>query len=521
MTLPLDASRVASRYLEADDNEPTNEALWERCKETAKARYTKWPSAYAVGHALKLYKDEGGKWKKKAALVHEARGKAKKDVGHGGLDEWFSGHGEGKSKSEGEATWGDWVAISPVKKKIKTELADGSIKTETVYPGDIVGPCGVSEDENWKDVTKGGKDPLKCMPRQKAHDMDKAERAELAKAKMRAEKSEGNGKKPVMTPTFQKDKEAALSARIASRYLSAKGKYDDIDFQPPKSVASEAEKGLKYREKASPSNKGGLTSAEAGQQGIGSGVQRAVNLKNRDNVTPETISKMLGFFARHEKNKSIAPENRDKPWNDKGHVAWLLWGGDAGRAWAEKVKAQMDRADEKSKTAAEKLNPHARRMTYEQFKKVYFAEEPGVRDSIAREFWSDFRYAFNGSLSKYIKETTSKTAAPSPATSGQISYAKSLIEQGLKGIPATRRSPEVPAWIQRKDVPTDAQLAKMDSAAISVLIDSLKSRKPFKVERYGNGGFKIVPKLASRQVELGGGSHPSPVRVAARFLWVR
>lgn len=462
MTLPLDASRVASRYLEADDNEPTNEALWERCKETAKARYTKWPSAYAVGHALKLYKDEGGKWKKKAALVHEARGKAKKDVGHGGLDEWFSGHGEGKSKNEGEATWGDWVAISPVKKKIKTELADGSIKTETVYPGDIVGPCGVSEDENWKDVTKGGKDPLKCMPRQKAHDMDKAERAELAKAKMRAEKSEGNGKKPVMTPTFQKDKEAALSARIASRYLSAKGKYDDIDFQPPKSVASEAEKGLKYREKASPSNKGGLTSAEAGQQGIGSGVQRAVNLKNRDNVTPETISKMLGFFARHEKNKSIAPENRDKPWNDKGHVAWLLWGGDAGRTWAEKVKAQMDRADEKS-----------------------------------------------------------KTAAPSPATSGQISYAKSLIEQGLKGIPATRRSPEVPAWIQRKDVPTDAQIAKMDSAAISVLIDSLKSRKPFKVERYGNGGFKIVPKLASRQVELGGGSHPSPVRVAARFLWVR
>ena len=41
------------------------------------------------------------------------------------------------------------------------------------------------------------------------------------------------------------------------------------------------------------------------------------NLKNRNNVTPETISKMVGFFARHEKNKGIKPENAGKPYNDK------------------------------------------------------------------------------------------------------------------------------------------------------------------------------------------------------------
>jgi hypothetical protein len=375
-----------------------------------------------------------------------AKGKAKKDVGHGGLDEWFSGHGEGKSKGEGEATWGDWVAISPVKKKIETELADGTVKTETVYPGDIVGPCGVSEDPNWKDVTKGGKDPLKCMPRQKAHDMDKSERAELAKAKMKAEKSEGNGKKPVMTPTFKKDKEAAsLAERVATRALAAAGKYDDIDFKPPESVADAAKKGLEYREKASPSNKGGLTPAEASEQGIGSGVQRAVNLKNRDNATPETITKMVGFFARHEKNKGVSPENEGKPWNDKGHVAWLLWGGDPGKSWAEKVKAQMDKADEQSKTAA----------------------RPPV--------------------------------GPKPASPSQISYAKSLIEQGTRGLRG------VPAWLSPEDAPTDKQLAEMDGNAISTLIDSLKSRKPFEVERYGGGGYKVVRKA-------------SPERVADRFL---
>lgn len=132
--------------------------------------------------------------------------RAKKDVGHGGLDEWFSGHGEGKEKADGEARWGDWVAISPVKKKVERELADGTVKEKTVHPGDIVGPCGVSDDPNWKDVTKGGKDPLKCMPRQKAYDMPKKERAELARGKMRAERDEGNrGKEPTRTRTFDKE----------------------------------------------------------------------------------------------------------------------------------------------------------------------------------------------------------------------------------------------------------------------------------------------------------------------------
>jgi hypothetical protein len=118
-------------------------------------------------------------------------------------------------------------------------------------------------------------------------------------------------------------------------------KYDHIDFTPPKAVADAAKKGLEYRQKASPSNRGGLTPSEAGKAGIGSGVQRAVNLKNRDKVSPETISKMVAFFARHKKNKAVAPEHRDEPWNDKGHVAWLLWGGDPGKQWAEKVQKQM------------------------------------------------------------------------------------------------------------------------------------------------------------------------------------
>lgn len=148
------------------------------------------------GHFLSDYESAWGS--------RTARGKAKKDVGHGGLDEWFSGHGGAKGKGE-DATWGDWVAISPVKKTL-----DSGKKVE---PGDIVGPCGISEDPDWKDVTDNGKSPLKCMPRQKAHDTPKKERAEKAKGKQRAEKkNKGRGKEPTMTPTF--DKKAFSGSRV-------------------------------------------------------------------------------------------------------------------------------------------------------------------------------------------------------------------------------------------------------------------------------------------------------------------
>lgn len=139
-----------------------------------------------------------------------------------------------------------------------------------------------------------------------------------------------------------------LPSRVARRWASLRSakpkKYENIDFKPPAGVAAEAEKGLKYRRE---SGKGGLSSQEAGKAGIGSGVQRAVNLKNRNNIAPDTIQQMLNFFSRHQKNKAISPEHRGSPENDAGYVAWLLWGGDAGLAWAKKVEGQMEAAEEK------------------------------------------------------------------------------------------------------------------------------------------------------------------------------
>lgn len=130
---------------------------------------------------------------------------------------------------------------------------------------------------------------------------------------------------------------------------TAKDKYDGIDFEPPKGVAEAAQLGLDFRDRQT-GDKAGLTVSEAAKEGIGSGVQRATNLKNRDRMSPETIKKMVSFFSRHEKNKSIDPKYKGEPWKDKGYVSWLLWGGDAGKSWAEKVKRQMDAADERKKS---------------------------------------------------------------------------------------------------------------------------------------------------------------------------
>jgi hypothetical protein len=119
-------------------------------------------------------------------------------------------------------------------------------------------------------------------------------------------------------------------------------KYEHINFTPPKSAAKAAERGLKNRRET---GKGGLTKKQASKAGIGSGVQRAVNLKNRDTMSPSTVKRMKAFFDRHSAYKH---KHKTDP---KGAAknSWDLWGGDAGYSWSKKVVRQMKSADEKAK----------------------------------------------------------------------------------------------------------------------------------------------------------------------------
>lgn len=113
--------------------------------------------------------------------------------------------------------------------------------------------------------------------------------------------------------------------------MSIPKKYEEIDFTPPKKVADEAEKGLALRRMFD-------------RGGTDVGVARARDLKNRERLSPDTIKRMTSYFARHEVDKKADDfGNDDDP--SAGYVAWLLWGGDAGRDWSERIKADMEKAD--------------------------------------------------------------------------------------------------------------------------------------------------------------------------------
>ena len=92
---------------------------------------------------------------------------------------------------------------------------------------------------------------------------------------------------------------------------------------PPQKVADNAAKGLKFRE-------------EYGHGGTNIGLTRARQLKARKHVSDDIIARMVSYFARHEVDKSATNfGNDDNP--SKGYIAWLLWGGDEGRKWAQDI----------------------------------------------------------------------------------------------------------------------------------------------------------------------------------------
>ena len=104
-------------------------------------------------------------------------------------------------------------------------------------------------------------------------------------------------------------------------------------FTPPKTVQQNAARGLELRR-------------EFGRGGTEVGVARARDLSNGKSLPLETINRMVSYFARHEVDKK--GENWGNASNpSKGYIAWLLWGGDAGKAWANSI-AEREKKKEKS-----------------------------------------------------------------------------------------------------------------------------------------------------------------------------
>lgn len=104
-------------------------------------------------------------------------------------------------------------------------------------------------------------------------------------------------------------------------------------YKPNDAMASAAERGLKLRKE------------NGGKGGTAVGVARARDIANKKNLSLDTVKRMNSFFSRHKGNEKSKPgQDRNK---DKGYIAFLLWGGAAGKKWAKSI---IDRESKSEKS---------------------------------------------------------------------------------------------------------------------------------------------------------------------------
>lgn len=82
-----------------------------------------------------------------------------------------------------------------------------------------------------------------------------------------------------------------------------------------------------------------VAEGRAGKGLRGKTVREAENMAHGDPVPVNKVRRMVAWFRRHVFDKRPGWDQRKTP----GYVAWLLWGGDEGWAWAERERAALVR----------------------------------------------------------------------------------------------------------------------------------------------------------------------------------
>ena len=114
--------------------------------------------------------------------------------------------------------------------------------------------------------------------------------------------------------------------------LSARA-IDPDGYEPTAEMRAEAEQGLEWRR-------------EFGRGGTEVGIARARDISNGRRLPYETVVRMSSYFARHEVDKEaqgFRPGEDGYPSN--GRIAWALWSGDSGMAWASRIIREASEED--------------------------------------------------------------------------------------------------------------------------------------------------------------------------------
>ncbi|ASV44474.1 hypothetical protein PBI_SCTP2_459 [Salicola phage SCTP-2] len=118
----------------------------------------------------------------------------------------------------------------------------------------------------------------------------------------------------------------------STKLFEDEGKYTkNTMFTPPKAAQENAKKALNYRKKYGDEVKGGTRV----------GWTRANQLANGEKISYDIVTRM-SQFARHRKNAEISDDLKGEPWKDNGYIAWLIWGGDEGVEWAQRMVDKVE-----------------------------------------------------------------------------------------------------------------------------------------------------------------------------------
>ena len=118
--------------------------------------------------------------------------------------------------------------------------------------------------------------------------------------------------------------------------IVGRAKYDGIDFGPPEGVKAKLRKGLKLYE-----------DGKGGKGLVPATISWARKLVAGDNITPEKARKMSAWHARHAVDKRPGWDKAGE--ETPGYVANLLWGGEPGREWADRLVKAMEKKDSEMK----------------------------------------------------------------------------------------------------------------------------------------------------------------------------
>ncbi len=101
-------------------------------------------------------------------------------------------------------------------------------------------------------------------------------------------------------------------------------------YEPNEEMKAEADQALEWRREF---NRGGTLV----------GVARARDISSGKRLPYDTVVRMSSYFARHTVDKEAEGFNRGEDgFPSAGRIAWGLWGGDAGEAWAMRIIQEAD-----------------------------------------------------------------------------------------------------------------------------------------------------------------------------------